>query len=361
MLRVSLCAALFVLCAWSPAFAETKTENVLFITFDGLRWEELFGGAETAMLRPGRGNIKDLPGIRARFNRETAEERREALLPFFWSVIAKEGSVFGDPAAGSPAQTENNRVFSYPGYNEILTGFADDENITSNAKKNNENVTVLEWLNQKDAYHGKVMAFGSWDVFPYIINSERSGIPVNAGWMDLEGDDPWIPALNRVAREIPKVWPSVRYDLFTYEGARVALNEKKPRVLYVSFGETDDWGHEGRYDLYLDSAYRTDEYIRLLWEQVQSMPQYAGKTSLVLTTDHGRGAIPDDWKSHGNNIEGARYIWLAVMGPDTPATGIVKDTPATQSQAAATVATLLGEDYNAAQPKAAKPLPGVVK
>jgi hypothetical protein len=222
-------------------------------------------------------------------------------------------------------------------------------------------VTVLEWLHAKPEINRRIMAFGSWDVFPYIINAERSGIPVNAGWMDLEGEDPWVPALNRIAREIPKVWPGVRYDLFTYEGARIALNEKKPRVLYVAFGETDDWGHQGRYDLYLDSARRTDEYIQRLWDQMQSMPEYAGKTSLVMTTDHGRGEIPDAWKGHGADVEGARFVWLAVMGPDTPANGIIRDTPATQSQAAATVAALLGYDYNAAQPRAAQPLPGIIK
>ena len=31
-------------------------------------------------------------------------------------------------------------------------------------------------------FTGKVAAFGSWDVFPYIINDKRSNIPVNASF-----------------------------------------------------------------------------------------------------------------------------------------------------------------------------------
>jgi len=51
---------------------------------------------------------------------------------------------------------------------------------------------------------------------------------------------------------------------------------------------------------------------------------------------------------------------MAVLGPDTPPLGVRKDTPATQSMIAATVAALLGEDYQAAVPQAAPPLPGVM-
>ena len=101
----------------------------------------------------------------------------------------------------------------------------------------------------------------------------------------------------------------MRYDYFTYCGAAECLKHDKPRVLYISFGETDDWAHARRYDLYLDSARRTDEYIQRLWELVQSMPEYAGKTSFVLTTDHGRGETTENWISHGDEHPGSDLMW----------------------------------------------------
>src|SRR5438034_909575 len=90
---------------------------------------------------------------------------------------------------------------------------------------------------------------------------------------------------------------------------------------------------------------------------VQRQPQYRGTTSLILTTAHGRGSTRVDWTDHGKKVPGAEFIWIAVMGPDTPALGERENVEVTQGQVAATLAKLLGEDFNAASPKAAPPLP----
>lgn len=338
-----------------------QTENILLITIDGLRWQELFGGADESLMNKDFGGVKGLEALEERFWRSEAESRREVLMPFFWGTIATAGKVYGDPEHGSVARVENPHMFSYPGYNEILTGIPDPK-VDSNAKTPNSHVTVLEWLHKKESFHGSIQAFCSWDVFPYIINSERSGIPVNAGWqpLDPEGRDPSLSELDRFADEMPHYWDNVRYDYFTFRGAMAALERDQPRVLYVAFGETDDWAHAGRYDLYLDAAMRTDQYIRKLWETMQAIPQYAGKTSLVLTTDHGRGDTRVEWKSHGDDIPGSDVMWIAVMGPDTAA-GPAKDVSVTQSQTAATVAQLLGLDYDGDVTDSAPPLPGAVR
>ena len=335
-----------------------KTQNVVLITYDGLRWQEVFSGCdETLVNRDQGGGVRDVPALKNRFWRETPEERRRALLPFFWNTIAKKGQVFGDPGQGSLARVTNGKNFSYPGYNEILTGFA-DEKVDSNDKKYNRNVTVLEWLHGRPGFAGRVAAFCSWDVFPWIINTERSGIPVNAGWMSLEiGPDPVrLAALNDAIHDVTHIWDNVRDDGLTFLGAAEYLKVKKPRVLYISFGETDDWAHEGRYDIVLDCARRTDGFIERLWALLQETPEYAGKTSLVLTTDHGRGETRVDWKNHGKDTPGSDQIWIAVMGPDTSPVGCRSDFEATQSQVAATVAELLGEDYRISVPRAGAPL-----
>ena len=349
----------------APLQPSLRTRNVILITVDGLRWQEVFGGADVTLMDKDAGGVKDLPALTKRFQRETARESREALMPFFWSTVAQQGIVFGDPEHESKAVVTNGRNFSYPGYSEILCGFADPL-IDSNAKKDNVNVTVLEWLKQKPGFDNSVAAFCSWDVFPFIINETRSGIPVNAGWEPLATDaglnlqEPEAAAtlrqLDEVSMEIPRYFPDVRYDFVTFRGAEEFIRVKQPRLIYVSLGETDDWAHAGRYDLYLDSAFRTDDYIGRLWQQLQSMPEYRENTTLILTTDHGRGDNRIDWKNHGEKIEDCEYIWMAVMGPDTPHQ-IIRGTTVTQSQIAATVAACLGYDYQAAVPRAAAPLP----
>ena len=362
--NISVAAAWFCL-ALTPVFLAAaeppvrQTANVLFVTFDGLRWQEVFGGADERLLHKDFGGVRDVEALTRDFWRDDAESRRETLLPFFWREIARQGQVFGDPEQNCVARVTNGLNFSYPGYNELLAGFA-DERIDSNDKRPNPNVTVLEWLHRREPFRGRVAAVASWDVFPYMINAERSGIPVNAGWQPLDAAAPAeLRALDELSREVPRMWENVRYDYFTFRAALDCIERDKPRVLYVSFGETDDWAHAGRYDLYLDAAQRTDSYIERLWTAMQARPQYAGKTSLVLTTDHGRGDTREDWKNHGRDVPGCDRMWIAVLGPETPARA-----PAglgvTQSQVAASVAALLGEDLPRESPRSAPPLPGIV-
>jgi hypothetical protein len=224
-------------------------------------------------------------------------------------------------------------------------------------------VTVLEWLSRRPGFEERIAAFCAWDVFPFIINAQRNGIPVNAGWTTFDtGPDPIrLAALNDAVRDSTHFWENVRDDGLTYHGAVEYVKVKKPRILYLAFGETDDWAHEGRYDLVLDAARRTDDFIERLWDLLQSMPEYKGKTSLVMTTDHGRGDNRVEWKNHGKDTAGSEQIWIAVMGPDTPAAGCRSDLSVTQSQVAATLAQLVGEDYHAAVPRTGESLPGAVR
>lgn len=334
--------------------AARETENVVLVTMDGLRWQEVFGGADERLMQDIGADER--LRVKQRYGAETAETRREALMPFFWSRIVTEGQVLGDPSKGSSVKVTNGRDFSYPGYNELLCGFGDPA-VDSNEKVYNENTTVLEWLNQKPAFRGRVAAYGSWDVFPFIINDRRSRVYVNAGWAPLEyGDKAAITELNAIARDLPHSWAGVRYDAITFRGALEHLKAEKPRVLYLSLGETDDWAHAGRYELYLDAAAVADDQLRRLWETLQSMDEYRGKTTLVIATDHGRGDGPQGWKNHSVDIEGSNRMWMAVMGPDTPARGVLKNVEATQSQVAATVAGLLGEDFAATDSRVARAL-----
>ena len=78
---------------------------------------------------------------------------------------------------------------------------------------------------------------------------------------------------------------------------------------------------------------------------------------MVITTDHGRGSTAADWASHGAKVSGSDRTWIAVLGPGVAPLGVRKNIGATQAQIAATIARLVGEDYNSIQPKAASPLP----
>ena len=346
----------------TPGEPAPATHHVILVTTDGLRWQEVFRGADPSLMNREDGGVEDLESLRRQYWRETPEARRAALMPFLWSKVGREGQVFGNRDKGSVARVTNGHNFSYPGYNELFTGFADPR-IDSNDKRPNPNVSVFEWLDAKPDYHGKVAAVGSWDVFPSILNVDRSKLPVNAGWMPIPG-----PSLTRnerlmndlMARSIHE-WDNCRNDVFTFRVGLEYLRHKRPRVMYLGLGDTDEYAHAGRYDLYLRAAHEADAAIKSLWDEIQTRPQYRRSTTLILTTDHGRGEPPRDWRSHGEKFAGSDAIWMAVLGPDTSALGErTACNPVTQSQVAATIAALLGENFNAEFPMAALPIPDVL-
>ncbi len=337
-----------------------RTENVIVVTWDGFRWQELFTGADAALLDEKAGGVKDLRGLRRRYWRASHEERREVLLPFVWGTIAKRGQIFGDPSRKAAARCTNGMKFSYPGYHELFCGFAEPR-IDSNGKHDNPNLSVLEFLNAQLPYRGRVAAVCTWDVFASIFRSGTNGLKVHTGWSPI-ADEPLTDRqrfANDLMTRLPRYWPDNTFDVITIEAAREHLLRHKPRVLYIGLGETDEWGHARRYDLYLDAAHYGDRFLAELWETLQRMPEYRDRTTLLLTTDHGRGTTRADWTDHGKNVPDAEYMWMAAMGPDTPPLGVRENVETTQGQVAATIAGLLGENFCAASVRAAPPLPGV--
>jgi hypothetical protein len=331
--------------------AQSKTENIVIVTLDGMRWQEVFGGADSVLLRSPK-YTKDFVGTSQKFWGPTAEERRKKLFPFLWNVVAQEGQLHGNRKYGSKINNANPYKFSYPGYNEIFTGYPDSA-VNSNAKIKNKNTNVLEFINQQHDYAGKVAVFSTWDVFPYILNKWRSGIYVNADVDSLKFKSENLKLINDMQFLSAKPL-DVRLDIFTYLAAREYMKAYQPKVLYIAFDETDDFAHGGEYDQYLKSANAQDAMIADLWNYIQSSPTYKNKTTLVITCDHGRGDIKkSEWTNHGDNIQGADQIWMAAIGPQVTKMGEVKISEQLyQKQFAATFAKLLGYSFTANHPVA---------
>ena len=337
---------------FSAVAAQHKTENVVIVTLDGMRWQEVFGGVDEMLMNDSVFN-RNRNGIQEKFWAATAAEKRKKLFPFLWTTIAAQGQIYGNRLYGNKLDNANPYWFSYPGYNEIFTGYPDTA-INSNDKIPNPNENVLEFINKQKGYTGKVAAFTTWDVFPFILNSKRSGVYVNADVDTIRLKAPGLQLVNDM--QLLTTRPiGVRPDIFTYMAGREYLKAYQPKLLYIAFDETDDFAHAGLYDQYLASAYAEDAMIGDLWKTIQSMPQYRNKTTLIVTCDHGRGdVVKASWKDHGSKIADAHELWLAVIGPDTPAEGEIKSAGQLyQQQIAATVAKLLGFGFTANHPVAA--------
>src|SRR5829696_3156024 len=263
--------ALSILTLASGAAQPAAERNVVIVTLDGLRWQEMFGGADREYFKKGKPG--EVSPAETRFWRDTAAERRAVLMPFIWKTIAAQGQIFGDPAKRSRVHVTNGLWFSYPGYNEMFSGAADPR-VDSNDKVPNPNVTVLEWLNGRPGFEGRVAAFGSWDVLPFILNTGRSGIPVGSGFAPVPAPrSDQQRAINELAADLPAYWSYGPFDAPIVYAALDSLRTSHPRVLYMMLGEGDEWAHAGRYDLYLDATFRADRFIERVWNSLQSLPE----------------------------------------------------------------------------------------
>ena len=358
---VALLSAPLALFDGVPAHAQSalRTRNVVLIVSDGLRWQEIFTGADPTLLNESHGGIWDKEqDLRREFWRDDPLERRRALFPFLWNTVAVRGQIFGNQAQGSVARVTNGLAFSYPGYNEMLTGHPDPK-IDSNEFGPNPNVSVFEWLNTLPDLHGKVSVFATWAIFKDIFNVARSHLPLQVGW-----DPPYQgelserqALLNRLYQTSTRLDDEDVYNAFQQVPLLDSFAKQQPQVLFVGYGETDNWAHAGRYDLVLHSAHLFDRFVGELWERLQALPEYRDRTTFIITTDHGRGSGPTEWKEHGIEQKGSENIWIAVLGPDTPPLGERRRTAEVhQAQIAATVAALLGKNFRQAVPAAAPPI-----
>ena len=331
-----------------------RAENIIIITTDGLRWQELFKGMDSAIANNPKFNQGDSNYIFENYWSNDETERRKKLMPFFWSAVVNQGQVYGNRKFDNKVDNANPYRFSYPGYSEIMTGFA-DTSINSNEFPPNPHVTLLEFLNQQPKFKNKVAAFGAWNAFDRILNQQRSQVPVFSAFDTIGGKYPTAneKLINAMMQDSYRPFGNAEcLDVFTHYAALEYLKTRKPRVLYIAYGETDEWAHHGYYRAYLDAARQVDQWIKQLWNFVQSDPHYKNKTVLFITTDHGRGDTnKDEWTSHGKRIVDAYEMWFAVMGTGVSAGGEQKNSMQLyQDQFAQTMAKLLGYTYKAKHP-----------
>lgn len=356
-----LTLALAMLCPSLLAAQGDPGDRVILVTFDGVRVEEFFGGLDTVVsAREEDSGIYDLERLRRDYWRDTPEARRRAVMPFFWDSLAPHGMVLGNPAGGGGVRITNTHGFSAPGYQELLTGRARPD-VTSNDPVRYPHQTVLEYVRERLRLPAhRVALFGSWENFRHYAAGREGAVLVNAGYDTLPAAlrTPEMERLAELERRALALWEGSRLDAFTGALGLAWLRQHDPRVLYFAFNDTDDLAHARRYDRVLDALHALDGFLAELWRTVESLPAYRGRTTLILTTDHGRGHTPRDWTDHGQGVPGSESMWLAVIGPRTPDRGEVPGLSATQASIAATLLTCLGlapEDWAGAH---APPVPG---
>jgi hypothetical protein len=335
-------------------YGQSRTENVIIITLDGFRWKEVFRGADPGLLNRSEKK-QNLQNKALYFWDSNPEVRRQLLMPFLWTEVAAKGVLYGNRDYGCRVGVANRYWFSYPGYHEMLTGNP-HRSINSNSLGPDPDTTVLEKINKMPGFENRVAVFSSWGEFNDIVNEHRSNIFVNSGYSLIPGSmaTPEQLKIESTYPLIPKVIGTVRYDGLTFMEAFEYLKTNKPRVLMIALGETDEFGHEGLYDQYLQSAHRTDGYLEMLWKWIQSDDTYRDKTTLLITSDHGRGN-GRAWRKHGRLTPHSNETWIAMLGPAVKPLGEIRvKGNFYNAQVAQTIAALLQVPYRGNNPNYAQ-------
>jgi len=336
------------LCTPALAGSMRPRDSVVLIVLDGVRWQEVFRGMDGELLaNPAWSGSWLTPAeLSSAYGAEDAAARRQRLMPFVWTQLIAHGQAFGNRDRHSEGTVTNPYWFSYPGYNELLTGAADPR-INSNTFGPNPNTTVFEWVHRlAQPARPTVGVYATWGEFHDIFNERRSGLLVHAGREGLDANDH-----SAMARAVAQVYA----DSVSMEGQDTTdamlmfrlerdLRRARPQLLFVGLGDSDNWAHLKRYDLTLDAVHRDDQFIERLWQAYQRDPQTRGHTTFIVTTDHGRGASPLLWIDHGVKNPGSNEWWVVVRGPRVVAAGERAEVAVTQSQVAATLLVALGLD-----------------
>ena len=343
--RFKILAGILALAALISCNKGGNDRRVVVITYDGLRWSEVFRGADSALINNPNYVREDMAAIKDAFWRDTPEERREALMPFTWSYAVNHGYLLGNRDKNSRMQVANAMSFSYPGYSEMFCGYPDDERITDNDPVGNPNTSVLEVVNRDPRYKGSVMMYSSWESIRFAVNNERGGFPGSSRYEPGLSDTPVTKLLDQMQDAMPRIIGGERFDAFTFGYAMETLKKDHPKVFYVGFGDTDEFAHDGRYDRYLKITHNTDGFIKSIVEFCESDPFYKGKTTYMVLCDHGRGRGAK-WEGHGADLRGSNETWFIMFGAGVPVLGETSDNGVFYNkQLAATIADVLGVDF----------------
>jgi hypothetical protein len=286
-----------------PAAQYDGPLTVVLIAIDGVRWQEIFEGTDPAFLRAGRPRSAGelAPNIHA---------------------LARRGVALGAPGHGAPFVASGPNFVSLPGYTEMLTGRPAP--CQENDCNERPTWTLLDAFATKG---GGVGAIASWTPIGRIAASDPMLGVISTGRTGGQTRDRIraVPGLAAVFDAATSASPAPGYDDYRPDAHTASLalgylKKERPRFLFVGLGDTDEYGHSGRYDAYLKSLTAADEFVGEVMATADAWKKDGHATIIVVTTDHGRSR---DFEEHGRKFKESARAWLVAGGGPIPARGYV--------------------------------------
>ncbi len=313
--------------------ADERSESaVVLVVLDGVRWQDVFGGADRALARQHGVNPATWANARV-------------LMPNLQRMLDAQGMAIGAPGHGPEMTTGGAQRISLPSYREIFTGRTDP------ACQSNDCVQPLGRTVADDVYDatgpGDVAVISSWPNIARAASAEPSRFVLSTG-RKLIGlgerlrSDPEIASLLDAGARA-SAFPGegdYRPDSMTERIALRYLTTARPRFLFVGLGDCDEYGHRNDYRSYLSALHGADEFLGELEVTLDAMGARGKHTTVLVTADHGRAY---DFRDHGAWHPESGRVWLVASGGDVRGRGLVTASRRhTLSDIAPTVRALLG-------------------
>jgi hypothetical protein len=285
----------------------TGPVSVVLLALDGVRWQEVFQGVDASRATVG-GGAAGVPG------------NAEALMPNLHGLVQNGGVLLGTPQSGIGVFASGPEFLSLPGYSEMLSG----RRVTG-CKDNGCGATTTTTLaDEVAALPGvgvtEVAVVTSWPDIGRIAARRADRVAMSTGrnggpTRELFRGDPVTRALVDDAAKSPAE-PGVgdfRPDRLTARIALRYLETARPRFLFISLGEPDEYAHRGDYAGYLRAIRHADLTIGSISRALEEQSRQGRRTVLFVTADHGRA---HDFSNHGRAHPESARVWLLAWGTE---------------------------------------------
>ncbi|HEY2744905.1 MAG TPA: alkaline phosphatase family protein [Polyangia bacterium] len=288
-----------------------RTRNVIVVTIDGVRWQDVFGGIDVE-----RARVAGMPACAISDG---------DLTPNLHRYFAAGGVVIGAPGYGEMVASGPSFV-SLPGYEEIFTGRT--STCTSNFCDHISAATIVDELRAELRLGAdRIAVVTSWETIARAAAADERALTISAGRHGGVTRD-GVGVDRRAARVLAEAaaadaypgWFDYRPDRYTAPLALEYLATERPRFLFVGLGDTDEYAHRHDYAGYAEALRAADAFVGKLMTTLATLDGYGAETTVIVTTDHGRAA---GFSGHGADAPESRRVWMFAAGGAVPALGFV--------------------------------------
>lgn len=287
----------------SPSLLNGEHTFVL-VAIDGVRHEDVFEGVDPSLAK--RHGLVERELLSAR-----------ALTPNLHALMAR-GAALGAPGSGAGIFASGPNFVSVPGYMELMTGRRATACTTNGCAATTHPTLADDFARLPDVSPLEIGVISSWDGIGRAAARDPSRATVSVGrhqgaTRDLLRYDAEASTLLDAGEQAGPSpgYGDYRRDRDTAAIALRYLKKVKPRFMFLGLGDTDEHAHHDDYRGYLRALSHADYVVGQVQAALGELEREGRRTTLMITTDHGRER---DFDGHGGHAPESAEVWLIAAG-----------------------------------------------